>query len=92
MHKAFAITAGIPAAIAAVIPGSTVHQVAGAASDDSLIRTVNIGHPSGQMDVRVEVTKEGDHLRVVSCTVGRTARRIMEGWVYISGRVYSSAR
>lgn len=92
MHKAFAITAGIPAAIAAVIPGSTVHQVAGGASDDSLIRTVNIGHPSGQMDVRVEVTKEGDHLRVVSCTVGRTARRIMEGWVYISGRVYSSAR
>jgi 2-methylaconitate cis-trans-isomerase PrpF len=92
MHKTFAITAGIPAAIAAVIPGSTVHQVTGGAPDNPLTRTVNIGHPSGQMDVRVEAKEEAGHLRVVSCTVGRTARKIMEGWVFIPGKVYSSGR
>jgi 2-methylaconitate cis-trans-isomerase PrpF len=92
MHKTFAITAGIPAAIAAVIPGSTVYQVTGGASDNPLTRTVNIGHPSGLMDVRVEAKEEGGHLRVVSCTVGRTARKIMEGWVFIPGKVYSSGR
>jgi 2-methylaconitate cis-trans-isomerase PrpF len=92
MHKTFAITAGIPAAIAAVIPGSTVHQVTEGASGNPLTRTVNIGHPSGQMDVRVEAKEEGGHLRVVSCTVGRTARKIMEGWVFIPGKVYSSGR
>jgi hypothetical protein len=92
MHKTFAITAGIPAAIAAVIPGSTVHQVTGGASDNPLTKTLNIGHPSGQMDVRVEVKKEGEHLRVVSCTVGRTARKIMEGWVFVPANVYSSRR
>jgi 2-methylaconitate cis-trans-isomerase PrpF len=91
MHKTFAITAGIPAAIAAVIPGSTVYQVTGGASDNPLTRTVNIGHPSGLMDVRVEAKEEGGRLRVVSCTVGRTARKIMEGWVFIPGKVYSSA-
>jgi hypothetical protein len=92
VHKTFAITAGIPAAIAAVIPGSTVHKVTGGASDHPLTRTVNIGHPSGQMDVRVEAKQEGDHLRVLSCTVGRTARKIMEGWVFIPGKAYSSAK
>ena len=81
MHKTFAITAGIPAAIAAVIPGSVVHQVIGESS--SMERTVLIGHPSGQMDVKVEAHKEGDQFRVISCTVGRTARKIMEGRVYI---------
>jgi 2-methylaconitate cis-trans-isomerase PrpF len=90
MHKTFAITAGIPAAIAAVIPGSVVHQVIGESS--SMERTVLIGHPSGQMDVKVEAHKEGDQFRVISCTVGRTARKIMEGRVYISNKVYSSAR
>jgi len=44
------------------------------------------------MDVRVEAKQEGDHLRVVSCTVGRTARKIMEGWVFIPGKAYSSAK
>jgi 2-methylaconitate cis-trans-isomerase PrpF len=55
-------------------------------------RTVLIGHPSGQMDVKVEAHKEGNQFRVISCMVGRTARKIMEGRVYISNKVYSSAR
>lgn len=88
MHKTFAITAGIPAAIAAVIPGSVVHQVIGESS--SMERTVLIGHPSGQIDVKVEARKEGDQFHVISCTVGRTARKIMAGRVFISEKVYSS--
>ena len=87
MHKTFAITAGIPAAIAAVIPGSVVHHVIGESS--SMERTVLIGHPSGQMDVKVEAKQEGDQVHVVSCTIGRTARKIMEGRVYISRKVYT---
>jgi hypothetical protein len=86
MHKTFAITAGVPAAIAAVIPGSVVHGVMD--ESGSMERTVIIGHPSGQMDVRVEARKEGDQFQVISCTVGRTARKIMEGKVYISASIY----
>jgi len=88
MHKAFAITAGIPAAIAAVIPGSVVHHVIGGSS--AMERTVLIGHPSGQMDVKVEARQEGNRVHAISCTIGRTARKVMEGRVYISKRVYSS--
>jgi 2-methylaconitate cis-trans-isomerase PrpF len=88
MHKTFAITAGVPAAIAAVIPGSVVHGVVGSGEPRAPERTVTIGHPSGQMEVRVESRQEGDQVRIISCTIGRTARKIMEGKVYISASVY----
>ncbi len=92
MHKAFAITAGIPAAIAAVIPGSVVHKVIEGASQTVMERNVTVGHPSGQMDVKVAAKEEDDQIRIVSCTIGRTARKIMEGRVFLSKKVYSSVR
>jgi 2-methylaconitate cis-trans-isomerase PrpF len=88
LHKAFAITAGVPAAAASVIPGSVVHRVISGEGDDSTERNVVIGHPSGHMDVGVEARKEEGRIQIVSCTIGRTARKIMEGRVYISNKVY----
>jgi 2-methylaconitate cis-trans-isomerase PrpF len=40
--------------------------------------------------VKVDATfgKGGPH--IVSCTVGRTARKIMDGRVYVSRKIYSS--
>ena len=87
LHKAFAITAGIPAAAASVVPGSIIRRVA-AGGGDSMERKLVIGHPSGQMDVGVQARDEGGQIRILSCTVGRTARKIMDGRVYISGKVY----
>lgn len=90
LHKAFAITAGIPAASAATIPGSTVNRMATAAGEDPMERRLVIGHPSGQMDVSVKARKEEGQIRIVSCTIGRTARKILEGKVFIPKKVYSS--
>jgi 2-methylaconitate cis-trans-isomerase PrpF len=92
MHKAFAITAGIPAAIAAVIPGSVVNRVA---SEDSPLPAgarITIGHPSGRMDLKVDARFGKEGPVIVSCTVGRTARRIMDGRVYVSERIYGSGK
>jgi 2-methylaconitate cis-trans-isomerase PrpF len=88
LHKAFAITAGVPAAAASVVPGSVVHKVISGTGDDPMERRLVIGHPSGQMDVGVKAKKEEGQIRIVSCTIGRTARKIMEGRVYISNKVY----
>lgn len=90
MHKTFAITAGIPAAIGAVIPDSVVNRVVFGGSPISAKNEIVIGHPSGVMDVKVEARfgKSGPH--IVSCTVGRTARKIMDGRVYISRKIFSS--
>lgn len=89
LHKTFAITAGVPAAAAAVIPGSIINSVIGSTGSDLMERELIIGHPSGQMDVGVRAKQEEGQIRIISCTVGRTARKIMEGRVYISRKVYS---
>ncbi len=86
MHKTFAVTASIPAAIAAVIPDSVVQHALGGSG--AMERKIVIGHPSGEVDVEVEARKEEDRVHVVRCTIGRTARKIMEGRVYIPRKVY----
>ena len=90
MHKVFPITGGIPAAIAAVLPGSVVHEITGKGPEElSLKRRFHIGHPSGILDVEVEARQDGETIHVVQCTLGRTARKIMEGRVYIPKKVIS---
>jgi len=89
MHKTFAITAGIPAAIGAVIPNSVVNRVVFGGSTISAKSEVIIGHPSGVMDVKVDARFGKGRPHIVSCTVGRTARKIMDGRVYVSRKIYS---
>lgn len=88
MHKVFPITGGIPAAIAAVIPGSIVNEMVGKKEEGMVKRRFNIGHPSGILDVEVEAEIKEKEVRVIQCTIGRTARKIMDGRVYISEKVY----
>ncbi len=104
MHKVFAITAAIPAAIAAILPGSVVNRVAGGGlpvwdwgqsgfkfkTQDLTPIPIVFGHPSGVMDVKVDVRFEKGGPRIISCTIGRTARKILDGWVCVSGKVYDS--
>jgi len=89
MHKAFAVTAGIPAAIGAILPDSVVNRVV-SKSPPSARREVVIGHPSGVMDVKVDARLGKGGARVVSCTVGRTARKIMDGRVYVPEKIYTA--
>jgi len=89
IHKAFPVTGGIPAAAASAIPGSTIHEVVRRSESSSAEgRKLIIGHPSGKFDVEVKARQEGDQVHILSCTVGRTARKIMEGRVYIPRKVY----
>jgi methylitaconate Delta-isomerase len=91
MHKTFAITAGIPAAIGAVIPNSVVNQVVADGKPVPADKEIVIGHPSGMMDVKVEMRMKKGHPHIVSCTVGRTARKIMDGKVFIPASLYGSS-
>jgi 2-methylaconitate cis-trans-isomerase PrpF len=80
-HKAYSITATVCTACAAVTPGTLVHESMRLTRDDNVIR---FGHPSGSIDAEVD-TQQGSITRV---TVGRTARRIMEGYVFVPNAVY----
>ena len=80
MHKAFAITAAIPTAAASKIPGSVVHALCHQSSS-----TVRIGHPSGIISVGITTTGEKENFRLMEVIVGRTARKLMDGHVFLPG-------
>lgn len=80
-HRAYAGGGAICTSVAALIPGTVVHEcVCGSRRDPELVR---IGHPAGIMDVRVKMRGSGVDAHVVSATVARTARRIMTGAIWV---------
>jgi 2-methylaconitate cis-trans-isomerase PrpF len=78
-HRTFAGTSSMCLAVAAAIPGTLVHAVARRALPDR----VRIGHPAGIMEIGAKVQPAGEDWRVDSVTTQRTARRIMDGWIYV---------
>jgi 2-methylaconitate cis-trans-isomerase PrpF len=78
-HRTFAGTSSMCLAVAAAIPGTVVHAVA----CRSLPDRVRIGHPAGIMEIGAKVQPEGEDWLVESVTTQRTARRIMDGFIYV---------
>ena len=76
MHKTYSGTATVCTGCAAVTPGTIVNELMPPLGEDT---TVRIGHPGGIIECGMTV-KNGVITRAV---FGRTARRIMEGYVYI---------
>jgi len=80
-HRAVPLTGAMCLAVAAKLSGSVVNRVARRAeSEDSAVR---IGQPSGVTVVNAAVRKHGDNWFAAQATVDRTARRLMEGWVFV---------
>lgn len=78
-HKTYAGTGTTCTGAAAKIPGTIVNLVTHSKSP-----LVRIGHPAGVIDIEVEAKKEGDGIKLERAAFGRTARRIMDGYVYIT--------
>ncbi|MBI3328091.1 MAG: hypothetical protein HYZ81_15490, partial [Nitrospinae bacterium] len=78
-HRTFAGTSSMCIAVAAAIPGTVVHAVA----RQALSGQVRIGHPAGVLDISANVEQCGGDWQVESVTTQRTARRIMDGMIYV---------
>ena len=82
LHKTYAGTATACTGAAAKIPGTIVNQVIPDIEHKTRIR---IGHPAGVLPVVADV-KDG---HVEKAAFERTARRIMEGYVYVeTSKIY----
>ena len=80
-HKACPLTAANSVAVLAKLKDSVIDQKLHTASHgDSSVR---IGHPSGIMKQYVDMTVSANHVEVKGVAGQRTARRIMDGCVYI---------
>ena len=77
MHRAYMITGAVSTGAAANIPGTVVHDVISERARNS--ETLIIGQPYGPMEVTVNMKGE----EVDKVGVFRTARKILDGQVYI---------
>jgi 2-methylaconitate cis-trans-isomerase PrpF len=80
MHKTYSGTATVCTGCAAVTSGTIVNDVMRKNRQSQIVR---IGHPGGiiEADMKAEETSQG--IKITRAAIGRTARRIMEGYVYV---------
>jgi methylitaconate Delta-isomerase len=81
LHKAFAATGAVCTAVAAKIEGTLVHEVTRPESHEKA--DIILGHPSGTMAVGAVVEKRGNDFFCPEAITYRTARRLMEGYLFI---------
>lgn len=79
-HKACPLTSASSIAVAAALDGTLVKKIMGDGVDTENVR---IGHPSGIMTMCPEVVVKDGEAEVPAVAVQRTARRIMDGNVYV---------
>ena len=85
LHHAFTATGAIALAVAAMLPGSLAWDALGAPLATGA--EVRIGHAAGVMAVGAMVVSDHGQWRAEKVTTQRSARRLMEGWVYIPALV-----
>ena len=90
MHRAYMVTGGVCTGAASKIEGTVVWQMLSQQARQKDV--LNIGHPYGIMDVDIHLehpASQGgyDENYIESVGVGRTARTILEGRVYVPAEV-----
>jgi len=84
LHHAVTGTGAVALAVASVIPGTVVHDIATGSGGNGRTR---MGHPSGILGVGAEVLLQDGEWIVTKAIMSRSARRIMEGWVRVPSAI-----
>ena len=79
-HRAIPVTGALCTAIAGRIEGTLVNEISKTRSTTQGIR---IAHPSGISDVDADVVQQEHGWHARSASINRTARRLMDGHVYV---------
>ncbi|MFH0845675.1 MAG: PrpF domain-containing protein [Pseudomonadota bacterium] len=86
LHKAYAVTGAICTTGAAKIEGTIVHEMLAKSARQS--EEVRLGHPGGIIPIGVRIRKDAKGYEYEEAMVGRTARRLMDGYVHIPHRYF----
>lgn len=81
MHKTYPGSGTVCTGTAARIPGTIVNELLSKSTMSK--NEVRIGHPAGVIPIEVEVRMEGTQPILKRAAIGRTARIIMEGYVFV---------
>ena len=85
-HAAHAVTGGLCLAAACVLPGSVTDGIAQLPPGPR--RMIVIEHPSGTLATEFELEGSAENPVIKRAAFVRTARKIMEGSVYVPGAVW----
>lgn len=81
LHRSYAVSGGISTAGAVMIPGTVAYDLLDA--DARKRDRLRIGHPGGVIDIGAVIDIDGDDCFYKEAVIGRTARRLMEGFVLV---------
>jgi len=84
LHRALAVSGAIALGAASNIDGTLPNQVVAMKKPQ-----LRIGHPSGTLYVEVQVDKKESEWKANRAAIGRTARRLMEGYTLVPTSVLS---
>lgn len=82
VHKAIGVFGAVSVATACVLPGSVAAEVAGI-TDPRAVKSLDVEHPTGFFTVYMDVTIENGVAAVRRAALLRTARKLMDGQVYV---------
>ena len=85
LHKAYAVTGAVCLGAAAKIEGTVVNEIFRQAQHSNP-PSVRIGHPSGTIQVEIEIKEKNGHLELTKAALARTARLLMDGYAYVPDR------
>ena len=80
IHKTYAGTGTVCTGSAAVIPGTVVYEQIDKPREKPLLR---IGHPAGFIEIEMASEIKDGIVSIKRAAISRTARRIMDGYVYV---------
>lgn len=86
-HKAHAVTGAVCVASACALPGTIARKLVSPADFKSGV--VRIEHPTGAIEVDLQVAGEGEAMDITRASLLRTARRIFEGNVLVPERLFA---
>lgn len=86
-HRSYMTTGAIATAAAAFVPGTIVAEAARPRSERPEPDTIRIAHPYGVMHTVVRADDPADPATIRAIAVGRTARHILDGQVWVRRRM-----
>lgn len=89
-HKSYMTTGAIATAAAAFVPGTIVAEAVRPRGERPEPGTIRIGHPYGVMHTVVRADDLDDPSTIRAIAVGRTARHILDGQVWVRRRALAA--
>jgi 4-oxalomesaconate tautomerase len=88
VHEAIGVLGAVSVATACVLPGSVAARLAVVPAGGSA-RRLDVEHPTGFFTVEIDVVVEGTGIDVRRAALLRTARKLMDGQVFVPAHLWS---